>query len=165
MSMASRFAIAGAAVCLAVFVSACPRSLRAADAAEHAVRVTGLRAEFTPGDRGEFQLDLSVANPSPQAGALTDVQWEVWIGNRWFAAGTQQIAEPLPLNEPHQFTVTVPVVFRRTVPAVEEPVSIELGVRGGVFMRSGGLVQRLPFEARERLSVRNAPSVGGNGEP
>lgn len=147
--------------CLAgssLFVGGCPgRGLLAEDRAQQAVRVEGLGATFAPGDVGEFQLELSVENPGFQAGALTQLQWEVWLENRWFATGTQQLAEPLPANGRHRFTLRLPVVFRRAVPAVEAPTSIEVGVRGGIVVQSSGGTQRLPFQARQRMNIANAP--------
>lgn len=141
-----------------VGVSGCPgRGLLVEDRAQQAVRVEGLGATFEPGDVGEFQLELSVENPGFQAGALTQLQWEVWLENRWFATGTQQLAEPLPANGRHRFTLRLPVVFRRAVPAVEAPTSIEVGVRGGIVVQSSGGTQRLPFQARERMNIANAP--------
>lgn len=152
-------------VAWAVLVSGCPgRGLLAEERAAEAVRVEALEARFAPGDTGEFQLELSVENPGFQAGALTQLQWEVWLENRWFATGTQQLAEPLPAEGRHRFTLRLPVVFRRAVPAVEAPTSIEVGVRGGIVVQSSGGTQRLPFQARQRLNIANAPQFSTDAD-
>lgn len=142
----------------ALALLACPRNLmpNAADA-QGAVRIESLQASFTPGDYGEFEVGVSVASPGLQAGAVTSLSWELWLGNRWFAAGTQQLAEPLPDKGRHAFRVKLPIVFRRGAPASDEPASLDVGIRGGVLVQSGGGMQRLPFAHRERLSIRYAP--------
>ncbi|MBX5482113.1 MAG: hypothetical protein IRZ16_09800 [Myxococcaceae bacterium] len=144
-------------VCL-LGLSGCPRNL-GANAVDEAVRVEALSARFTPGDRGDFEATLSVSGAGLQAGGVVGLQWEIWLDNRWFAAGTQQLAESLPDKGRNTFVVRLPVVFRRGAPASDEPTSMEVGIRGGLLVQTGGGVQRLPFQYRTRLEVRYAPSV------
>lgn len=153
----------GAAVLIAcaaaIVLSACPRNLAADGGA--AVRIEDLRAEFTPEDRGDFEVDFSVENPGFVSGTLTSIQWEVWLGNRWFAAGTQTLREGLPEEGRHAFSVKLPVVFRRTVPADLEPVTLDVGLRGGLVVTTPAGTQRLPFQAKKRVRAANAPNLGG----
>lgn len=152
------FGWSGVVALALVALTGCPRNL-VGGAPEEAVRIEDVRARFTPGEQGAFEVDFSVENPGFQAGAITSIQWEVWLGSRWFAAGTQQLDVPLPNEGRQAFTVTLPVVFRRTTPADEVPVTLELGLRGGLVVQNAGGNQRLPFQTRRQVQALHAPEL------
>lgn len=152
--MRMRAIIAG---CLALLaLSACSKNaLRTSE--EDAVEVRALEVAFQPGDRGDVEVELVVRNPGLPTGALTALQWEVWLGNRWFAAGTQALTEPLPSGGAQTVKVSLPIVFHRSVPAPEEPRAIDFGLRGAVTVQAAGVTQRLPFQTRRTVTARYAP--------
>lgn len=148
-----RFAL----LCTAVLaVAGCSRNLLRTGG-EDAVVVKDVAVDFQPGDRGDVNVELEVRNPGLPPGALTSVQWEVWLGNRWFAAGTQVLDEPLPADGTQRVKVLLPIVFHRNAPASEDPRAVEVGLRGAVTVQAGGSAQRLPFQVRRTLVTRNAP--------
>jgi hypothetical protein len=147
---------------LALALAGCPRGARPTE--EDAVDVQDVRLQFGQGERGELELELTVRNPALQAGALTAVEWELWLGNRWFAAGTHAVAEPAPKGRAHTFSVRAPLSFRRTQPGNPEPVPVDVGVRGAVTLRSPGGTGRLPFEATRQMRVRHLPVVGAGAD-
>ena len=152
-----------AAVMLGLLFTGCStRALRFGD--ESTARVEDLRLTFEPGERGEVQLDLVATNRALPAAAYTEISWELWLGNRWFAAGTQAMTEPAPKDAAHPFTVRAPLVFRRLQPARDEPVSVDVGVRGAVTLRAPGGSVRLPFELSRRMSVENLPQFGSGAD-
>ena len=155
-----RWRLALACAWLAGVGSGCPRNLLG-DNAEGAVRIEAVRAQFTPGDRGEFDIDFAIQNPTGVAAVVSGIDWEVWLGRRWFAAGTLALSEPVPARGSHSFRVLLPVVFRRSGADSAEPASIEIGVRGRLALDAGGQVQPLPFQDRRRILAANVPPVGG----
>lgn len=144
-------------------VTGCRRGV-AAGGVEDPVRVESVRARFTEGDRGDFDIDFAVENRSGSEASVTAIQWEVWLGGRWFAAGTLALSEALPPRAAGRFTATLPVVFRRSGAARSEPTSIEIGVRGQLVVDTGGRVQRLAFQDRRRIKAQNVPALGGGLE-
>jgi hypothetical protein len=133
-----------------------------ADAA--AVRVEDVRARFTPGDRGDFEVDFAIENARAEAAAVAGIEWEVWLGGRWFAAGTLSLSEALPPRAQRRFTATLPVVFRRSGSAPAEATAVEIGVRGQLLIGAGGHVEKVPFRDRRRIVAVNLPPVGGGVE-
>jgi hypothetical protein len=131
-------------------------------AGEDALRVEEVRARFTPGDRADFEIDFAVENRTGAAAAVTGIQWEVWLGGRWFAAGTLALSEAVPAREVRRFTATLPVVFRRVASDRPEPTSIEIGVRGHLLFGADGHVERLAFQDRRRIDAANLPPLGGS---
>ena len=125
------------------------------------VRVEDVRARFTPEDRADVDIDFAVGN-SGAASAVAGIEWEVWLGRRWFAAGTLSLSEPLPAGAQHRFTVTLPIVFRRAGSDSSEPTAVEIGVRGQILLGSNGRVEKVSFQDRRRIVVANAPSLGGS---
>jgi hypothetical protein len=147
-------------VALAAGLSGCPRNILG-EGSEGAVRVEGVRAQFTAGDRGEFEIDFALENPTGIAATVSGIEWEVWLGGRWFAAGTLALSEALPAQGSHSFKVMLPVVFRRSGAASAEPTSIEIGVRGRLTLAAGGHVHPLAFQDRRRIVAANVPSIRG----
>lgn len=145
------------ATCLALLaLSACSKNaLRTSEV--DVVEVRALEVAFQPGDRGDVEVELVVHNPGLPAGALTALQWEVWLGNRWFAAGTQALTEPLPSGGASTVKVSLPIVFHRLVPAPEAPRAIDFGLRGAVTVQAAGSTQRLPFQTRRTVTTKYAP--------
>jgi hypothetical protein len=129
-----------------------------------AVRVEGVRARFTPGDRGDFELDFAIENGSGTRAAVAGIEWEVWLGGRWFAAGTSTLSEGLPPRGQRRFTATLPVVFRRSGSDPAQPTSVEIGVRGYLLIGADGRVEKVPFQDRRRIVAANLPAVGGRPE-
>ena len=140
----------------------CARNAR--PSSEEAVRVEDVRLRFESGERGEVELSFSARSPALQAGAYTEVTWELWLGGRWFAAGTQAMAEPAPTGQPHTFRIRAPLVFRRTQPADEAPTPVDVAIRGAVALRAPGGERRLPFEDVRLMRVPNLPEVGAGTE-
>ncbi len=126
---------------------------------EEPVRVETIDARFEPGDRGELVLDFAVQSPGGDGLSVGGLQWELWLENRWFAAGTHELSEPLPSSGVHSFRVTIPIVFRRAAPGSTSPSELEVGVRGGLVFQSPGGAWNQPFATRRRLKVQNAPAV------
>jgi hypothetical protein len=123
--------------------------------------VEAVHARFTSGDRGDFDIEFALQNPTGVAAVVTGIDWEIWLGPRWFAAGTLALSEPVPAQGAHSFKVALPVVFRRSGTGSPEPTSIEIGVRGQLTLDAGGQVQPLPFQDRRRILAENVPSLGG----
>ncbi|MGA9522997.1 MAG: hypothetical protein WBV82_16130 [Myxococcaceae bacterium] len=146
------------ALAVILLLSGCARSI-GPDQDNEPVRVESIEARFEPGDRGELVLSLSVEGPGREGTYVAGLQWELWLDNRWFAAGTHRLAEPLPSEGRHAFTVEIPIVFRRAAPASGSATEIEVGVRGGLVLERPGNAWNLPFQSRRWLRVQNAPVV------
>ncbi len=146
------------AFAVVLLLSGCARSI-APDRDDVPVRVDAIEARFEAGDRGELTLSLSVEAPGGAGSQVAGLQWELWLDNRWFAAGTHRLSEPLPDDGRHAFTVKIPIVFRRVLPASGSATEVELGVRGGVLLQRPGSTWSVPFQSRRRVRVQNAPVI------
>jgi hypothetical protein len=83
---------------------------------------------------------------------------------RWFASGTATADQLLPAGKVSIVPVKLPVAFQG-VTVSGEPTSLEVGVRGGLWVSLPGLgIQRLPFEGKKRIIADGAPVVRGLGE-
>ncbi|HZA13076.1 MAG TPA: hypothetical protein VE618_01210 [Myxococcaceae bacterium] len=129
-----------------------------------AVRIEDVRARFTPAERGDFEVDFAIENGSGTAAAVAGIEWEVWLGGRWFAAGTLSLSEALPPRGQRRFTATLPVVFRRSGSDPAQPTSVEIGVRGNLLIGAEGRVEKVPFQDRRRIAAAYLPAVGGRVE-
>jgi hypothetical protein len=147
---------------IATVASGCTRNILASPE-EDAARVADVRASFTPGDRGLFEIDFVVRSPFGLPATITGIQWEVWLRDRWFAAGTRRLSEPVPAGEAHRFKVELPVVFRREGPPSAEPASVEIGVRGRLLLGIAGDVQPLPFQHRQQITAAYLPRLEDDG--
>lgn len=150
-----------AAVCLAVAAPGCARNL-VGEPDPSTVQVADVRARFTPEDRGDFEVDFTAESPFSGACVASEIRWEVWLGERRFAAGALALKEGIPAEGRRAFTVTIPVVFRRASGEPQGPASIEVGVRGQLVLTSAGTDLPVPFRARRSLKVENAPALGGD---
>jgi hypothetical protein len=153
---------AALATLLILLVTGCVRSVKA-DRDDAPVRIEAVETRFEPGDHGELVLSLSVTGEGQEGTEVAGLQWELWLDKRWFAAGTHRLSESLPTSGRHAFTVTLPIVFRRATPASGHATELELGVRGGVVLRSPAGAWSVPFEHRSRARVQNAPVVDDFG--
>jgi hypothetical protein len=144
-----------------VALSGCPRHILGGEIAQGAVRVDGVSARFTPGDRGDFEIEFTLQNPTGVPAVVSGIDWEVWLGGRWFAAGTVALSEPVPAQGAHSFKAVLPVVFRRAGAGSSDPASIDIGVRGQLTLDARGRVHPLPFQDRRRIVAANVPPVGG----
>jgi hypothetical protein len=125
------------------------------------VRVREVAASFSPDGRASFRVRLDVDNPEQAAGSLNALDWEVWIQGRWFAAGTESLAEPLPRGG-RELKVELPVVFRRL--SVKPGLSsLEVGVRGRLEGSVDGNTVRLPFQRTLNVDSDGAPIFGETG--
>jgi len=124
------------------------------------VEVRGASAEFPSDGRGLFSLQLQVSNVG-QPAAVTGVEWEIWIGARWFALGTAPLSRLLSRDETAQLSMELPVAFdQRVVPG---PSRLQLRVRGRLLAKLGGEERRWPFEARLTVLSDGAPRLEPSG--
>ncbi|MFZ5471590.1 MAG: hypothetical protein ACOZIN_19365 [Myxococcota bacterium] len=140
-------------VILALGVAGCRTSQHAA---KDPVQVAVLQLSFPEAERGEIELSLDLENSEPRAGAVSAVWWELWLGGRFFAAGTQGVQQVLPLGGHARLELALPVVFRH---AAQDPqtTAFDVGVRGRVAVHFGGELVFLPFHAARRLVLEGAP--------
>lgn len=163
-SVPSRLRSAVLALAMGMATWGCAATRALGGGQEGAVQLGEVRLRFTAGERGDLELDLTATNPGLPGAAYTEVSWELWLGNRWFAAGTQVLAEPAPQNLPHPLVVRAPLVFRRSQSPREEAVPVDVSVRGAVTLRAPAGTLRLPFEGSRRMRVANLPQSGGRRE-
>lgn len=124
------------------------------------VTVQGVSAEFPADGRGRFALSLSVA-PVGRPVALSGVDWEIWIGERWFAAGVKPLSREVARDETAQLVMDLPVAFdQRVAPG---PVQLPLRVRGRLHAQLGSEERRWPFEGRFTVTADGAPRLEPGG--
>jgi hypothetical protein len=122
------------------------------------VAVRGVTARFLPQGEADFECDFEVTNPEHAAGSLNGAEWEIWVQGRWFAAGTLQLAEPLPAAG-RELKVDLRVLFRR-IAVKPGPSSLELGLRGGLNGSVDGNSVRLTFQRTLTVASQGAPVFG-----
>ncbi|MHB8874041.1 MAG: hypothetical protein ACYC8T_10180 [Myxococcaceae bacterium] len=149
-------------LCLWVALAGC-RTVAPQVAPRGPVEVTAIAASFTGADRGELGLTLEVENREAIAVVVSRVTWELWLGGRWFAAGTQGVGTELSAGERRVIELTMPLAFRR-LEVRAEPANLDAAVRGGVDLSFGGLSNRLPFESTRRIVAQGAPVLTAGGE-
>ena len=119
------------------------------------VAVRGVTARFLPQGEADFECDFDVANPQHAAGSINGAEWEIWVQGRWFAAGTLQLAEPLPAAG-RELKMDLRVLFRR-IAVKPGPSSLELGLRGGLNGSVDGNSVRLTFQRTLTVASQGAP--------
>ena len=141
---------------------AAPRS-RVTQAFPGEVQVRGLALSFDEPGAGRLQFELSLEGVGEPAEAQA-VDWELWLDNRYFAAGAEKVA----LAVPPQGEVSLPLQLQLhfpKMPVAGEPQRLKVSTRGGVVLRGGAREERHPFSATallrvERVPVLEAPSTG-----
>ena len=126
------------------------------------VLVQGLDVAFFDPGNGELTLELVMEGVGEPVQAQT-VDWELWLDNRYFAAGVEQVALALPAAGEMPLRLKFPLHFPK-VPVAGEPQRLKLSTRGGVVLRGGAREERHPFEVSvsrrvERAPVLQAPSA------
>lgn len=145
---------------LAVMLSqGCLRGV-APDGAEDQVSVESVDVRLEPGERGELVLGVSLPRAPSGPTAITGIQWELWLDDRWFATGDNVLPEPLPVEgSAHGAQLTMPFVFRRASPSNGVAREVGAGVRGYLLLQVDGDTRRWPFQDRRRVRVANAPVI------
>ncbi len=131
------------------------RTPGAAPASKQA-EVSSLSLRFPEPDVGELSFVVAMLNRTTNAGTILEVDYELWLDGRWFAAGRQRVSTVLPLDGAASVELKVPLAFRR-VGYQSETRSVQVGLRGGALVSFGGEERRLRFEEVRRMSVVGAP--------
>ncbi len=136
--------------------------LQAATLQPGEVLVQGLDVAFDEPGSGELTLELVMEGVGEPVQAQA-VDWEVWLDNRYFAAGVEQVTRQLPVAGETPLLLKFPLHFPK-VPVAGEPQRLKLSIRGGVVLRGGTREERYPFEVSvfrrvERAPVLEAPSA------
>ena len=139
---------------LLVLACAC-RSVRA-DGVPDPVAVSGLKVNEASIDRADFGLTLVVKNPHRWAGTLRAVTWELWLGGRWFATGTQELSGPLPGNGNLPLSLTLQTAFKRRGTS-RGPDTVDARVRGNVRVDFPLGPEELTFGKSATVSTLGAP--------
>lgn len=126
------------------------------------VLVQGLEVAFFEPGSGELTLELVMEGVGEPVQAQA-VDWELWLDNRYFAAGVEQVMRELPVAGETPLVLKFPLHFPK-VPVAGEPQRLKLSTRGGVVLRGGTREERHPFEVSvfrrvERAPVLEAPSA------
>ena len=147
---------------LAALLSACATpTLAVQPVAPGEVLVERLEVQFDEPGRGALRLGL-VAHGVGEPVQAQSVDWELWLDNRYFAAGVGQVDVAVPASGETQVTLELPLVFPK-LPASAEPSRLQLSTRGGLVLRGGTREERHPFQGSVKATVPRAPLLGGPG--
>jgi len=125
------------------------------------VRVHALDVRFDEPGRGQLQLGLVVTGVGEPLQAQS-VDWELWLDNRYFAAGVEQVDVALPPVGEAAVALALPLHFPK-LPASVEPLRLHLSARGGLVLRGATREERHPFQGSVKATVARAPLLGGPG--
>ncbi|MBM4379360.1 MAG: hypothetical protein FJ086_08680 [Deltaproteobacteria bacterium] len=120
-----------------------------------------LEVRFDEPGRGQLKLGLA-ANGVGEPVQAQSVDWELWLDNRYFAAGVEQVDVALPASGEVPVTLELPLHFPK-LPASAEPQRMQLSARGGLVLRGGAREERHPFQGSVKATVARAPQLGGPG--
>ncbi len=143
-----------------VLLSACRGpALAVQPVAPGEVLLETLEVRFDGPGRGAMRLGL-VAYGVGEPVQAQAVDWELWLDNRYFAAGVEQVDVAVPASGEVPLGLEVPLHFP-SLPASAEPQRLQLSARGGVVMRGGAREERHPFQGSVRATVARAPLLSG----
>jgi hypothetical protein len=142
-----------------LLTAACAAPLLRQASAQEPVTVQDVQVSFVSENRAQFRLALDVSNDERGAGQVRQLDWELWLQGRWFAAGTRTMSDALPHGR-DAISVELPVVFRR-MPLQQGAVPLEVGVRGALEVELGGSDVRLPFQRTLSIVSQGAPVFQG----
>jgi hypothetical protein len=120
--------------------------------------VESLSLRFLSETDAELSGELRIEPTGSGVGRVQQLQWELWLDGRWFAAGTQALAVPIEADEP----ATVPFEARlhhRALVLSSRPATVQLGFRGALLAVYGDELQRLPFARQLELELDRAPQL------
>lgn len=156
--------VASAAVCsrsshiawVVLLLSGCagPR-LQVATLQPGEVLVQGLEVAFNEPGNGELKLELVLEGVGEPVQAQA-VDWELWLDNRYFAAGVEQVAVEVAPRGETALPLKLPLHFPK-LPQAGEAQRLKVSARGGVVLRGGAREERHPFQASVHRSVERAP--------
>jgi hypothetical protein len=149
-----------AAVALLLFGCVGP-TLATQPVAPGEVWVERLEVRFDEPGRGLLQLGL-LANGVGEQVQAQSVDWELWLDNRYFAAGVEQVDVVVAAAGETKVSLELPLVFPK-LPVASEPARLQLSARGGVVLRGGTREERHPFQGSVKAAVARAPLLGGRG--
>jgi hypothetical protein len=127
------------------------------------VTLTSAAAHFPDANHGEFDVTLAVEDREGRMGIIESISWEIWLKNRWFAAGTQALTAPLPASGVATVSLKLPVAFR-DVPVSTDRTRFDLGVRGSLSASYSGTSVRIPFAVAKRIEAIGVPILESHGE-
>jgi hypothetical protein len=147
---------------LSVLLSGCvAQTLATQPVVPGEVWVETLEVRFDEPGRGLLRLGL-LANGVGEPVQAQSVDWELWLDNRYFAAGVEQVDVAVAASGETPVSLALPLVFPK-LPASSEPQRLQLSTRGGVVMRGGAREERHPFQGSVKATLANAPLLGGAG--
>lgn len=128
-------------------------------APEEAVQVEQVTLAFAAEDRGEATFRLAVENPASTAVELSEVQWELWLEGRRFAAGARLLQQTVPAHAAAVVEVPASLVFRR-MELLRGPRHVRVALRGSLMANWGRGKERLLFQRRLDVESQGAPVFG-----
>ena len=130
---------------------------------EDPIALEAAAAHFPDENHGEFKVRLRVRNPQARGATLESISWEVWLKNRWFAAGTQALTEPMAPSGSCSLSLSLPVSFR-DLPVSADRTAVDVGLRGTLSASYSGTVVRIPFAVTKRIEAVGLPILDAPSE-
>ncbi|MBX7117203.1 MAG: hypothetical protein K1X64_22995 [Myxococcaceae bacterium] len=112
---------------------------------------------LTFGESGKADLSF-VATVTPESDLFiaTEVQWELWLDGRYFAAGVWRVEVPLVQGAPTHLPIRTPLVFRPG-PVKNETMPVSVGLKGFVVGQTRVRSMRESFSWQEVQWVAGSP--------
>lgn len=119
------------------------------------VRVDEVVLAFGESGKADLAFTLAATRESALRQA-NEVQWELWLDGRYFAAGIWRAEVELKTGEETKWQVKAPLIFRPG-PVKNESMPVSVGVKGFLVGSTGLRTLREAFARQEVLWVAGSP--------
>lgn len=121
-----------------------------------ALGVEGVELKFLDSGKADLAFTL-VTPPETKLRQSNEVQWELWLDGRYFAAGVWRADVALPQGQTSRIKVSSPLVFRPG-PVKNELMAHSVGVKGYLVGSTGVGTARVAFAEQQVLWLAGTPA-------